>query len=156
MDEMKKGESEPIGEPEVFILRGGVAEDGGVWGTIFNTCTGKNVAFCGLDKALLMINSRLTERAFLPEGMELRSFYLDGRKFEEVLEGWQKQTKVILIKKEVFLIRVFFHEHTSWQGMICWKDQQQYFRRVLELMFLIWSVLAEPEEVREVGKTAWN
>lgn len=154
MGEISRGRPEPAGEPEVFVLRGGIAGDGGVRGTIFNACRGETVAFGGLDEALLMMNSWLTERTFLSEDMELRSFYRGKRKIRWVPRRCRKQSDASLIRRESFLIRVFFHEHTSWQGMVCWKNQGQYFRSVLELMSLIRSVLTDREGIEEAGKAA--
>ena len=162
MDEMRDKRPEPGGGPEkavldesrVFLLQGGIAGDGGMWGTVFNVCGEKTAAFRGLDEAILIMNRWLTERASPSEDMGLRSFCLGRRKRRRTLSGRPAQPKVILIRKEAFLIRVFYNEHTSWQGMVCWRSQRQYFRSVLELMSLIRSVLAEQEGAGESREAA--
>ena len=44
-----------------------------------------------------------------------------------------------------FELQILFRQHTSWQGVIFWRDQcrQQSFRSVLELILLIDSALRE-------------
>ena len=52
---------------------------------------------------------------------------------------------------EVFYIRVLYRQHSSWQGEIYWKQdqQKQYFRSVLELMLLIDSALQGPKAQKQ-------
>jgi len=47
-----------------------------------------------------------------------------------------------------FAIRVIFRQNASWQGSVRWLDtgQEQSFRSVLELIFLMDSALTEAEE----------
>lgn len=51
-----------------------------------------------------------------------------------------------------FELHILFRRHTSWQGMILWREQQrqQHFRSVLELILLLDSALRE-QEGREAG-----
>lgn len=51
-----------------------------------------------------------------------------------------------------FELQILFRQHTSWQGMILWKEQhrQQSFRSVLEMILLMDSALRETEE-QEAG-----
>ena len=46
-----------------------------------------------------------------------------------------------------FELKILFRQHSSWQGMIKWKDRgtEQYFRSVLELVFLVDSALRDTE-----------
>lgn len=51
-----------------------------------------------------------------------------------------------------FELQILFRQHTSWQGIIYWRDQQQQqsFRSVLELILLLDSALRDSEG-REAG-----
>ena len=50
--------------------------------------------------------------------------------------------------KATFELRVLFRQHTSWQGVITWREgkKEQSFRSVLELMILMDSALRNPQE----------
>lgn len=51
-------------------------------------------------------------------------------------------------RKATFELQILFRHHSSWQGVIVWKDKntQQYFRSVLELIFLLDSALRGLED----------
>lgn len=49
--------------------------------------------------------------------------------------------------KATFELQVLFRQHSSWQGVVVWKDRhsEQSFRSVLELIFLLDSALRDME-----------
>ena len=49
--------------------------------------------------------------------------------------------------KATFELQVLFRQHSSWQGIVLWKDRktEQSFRSVLELVFLLDSALRDME-----------
>jgi len=49
--------------------------------------------------------------------------------------------------KATFELQVLFRQHSSWQGIVVWKDRkaEQSFRSVLELVFLLDSALRDME-----------
>ena len=49
--------------------------------------------------------------------------------------------------KATFELQVLFRQHSSWQGIVVWKDRntEQSFRSVLELVFLLDSALRDLE-----------
>lgn len=49
--------------------------------------------------------------------------------------------------KATFELQVLFRQHSSWQGVVIWKDRhsEQSFRSVLELIFLMDSALRDLE-----------
>ncbi len=49
--------------------------------------------------------------------------------------------------KATFELQVLFRQHSSWQGVVIWKDRhsEQSFRSVLELIFLLDSALRDME-----------
>lgn len=46
-------------------------------------------------------------------------------------------------KKSTFLIKILFREHSTWQGVICWREtgEKQAFRSFMELLFLMVSAV---------------
>mgnify|MGYP003291337640 CR=1 FL=1 len=48
-----------------------------------------------------------------------------------------------------FELQILFRQHTSWQGVLFWKEQhrEQSFRSVLEMILLMDSALREQEEL---------
>ena len=52
-------------------------------------------------------------------------------------------------ERATFELRILFRQHTSWQGVLFWKEQhrEQSFRSVLELILLMDSALREQEEL---------
>ena len=52
-------------------------------------------------------------------------------------------------ERSTFELRILFRQHTSWQGVLFWKEQhrEQSFRSVLELILLMDSALREQEEL---------
>ena len=55
-------------------------------------------------------------------------------------------------KTATFELQILYRQHTSWQGMILWKEKNspQSFRSALELILLMDSALREQEE-KEAG-----
>ena len=51
--------------------------------------------------------------------------------------------------KATFELKILFRQHSSWQGVIVWKDRgtEQYFRSVLELIVLVDSALRDMEGI---------
>ena len=49
--------------------------------------------------------------------------------------------------RATFELQILFRQHTSWQGVLFWKEQhrEQSFRSVLELILLMDSALREQE-----------
>ena len=52
-------------------------------------------------------------------------------------------------ERATFELQILFRQHTSWQGVLFWKEQhrEQSFRSVLELILLMDSALREQEEL---------
>ena len=50
-------------------------------------------------------------------------------------------------KMATFELQILFRQHSSWQGVVVWKDRktEQSFRSVLELIFLLDSALRDME-----------
>jgi len=50
-------------------------------------------------------------------------------------------------KKATFELQVLFRQHSSWQGVLVWRDRktEQSFRSVLEMIFLMDSALRDLE-----------
>ncbi len=159
-----------LNNKSVFLLHTEMAADGGVTGTINRISDGEAVSFAGLDQALLMINEWLDEEKPLFSDEVLRTFRTGRRKYPAAhgvsdassaefgcepfkvtgaakpavsdtarLAGLGRRGDAR--RREAFLVRVICRQHNSWQGEVCWKAQQLYFRSTLELMCLIHSAL---------------
>lgn len=65
-----------------------------------------------------------------------------GRKKIITDETWKTYKKGG--KKATFLIKILFREHSTWQGIIYWREngEKQQFRSFLEMMFLMASAVA--------------
>ena len=130
-----------------FLLRGSITETGAVSGVIHHFYHDKDVGFEGLDMAVLVINDWLEEYRFSPSAVTLRTFAASGKcpvgssgNTEDGMAD-SRNGKSISRRKESFLIRILYREHTSWQGEIRWRDHRAYFRSVLEMMALLRSAL---------------
>lgn len=82
----------------------------------------------------------------LLDDMQMPQSGTEARTFCSVSENCGGGSVPLYIKrgsKATFEVRVFFRQHSSWQGMIVWLEQNmvQSFRSVLELIMLMDSVL---------------
>lgn len=99
--------------------------------------------FESLAQFLLRMESILEET-------QVPQAYTAHRTFASMLplEDYQNPTQLRKSAKATFEIRILFRQHSSWQGVIRWKDKntEQRFRSVLELIFLLDSALRELED----------
>lgn len=142
----------PQKDDHVFLLRAAVREDGCITGTVrrFGLKT-EDMSFAGLDSVFLTMNDWMDSEDPPEISAGLRSFK-DGRRAVAALRVWQSRTDIAgrpgqarrgaARRKEAFLVRIIYRQHTSWQGEVCWKSQRLYFRSTLELMALMHSALA--------------
>lgn len=126
-----------------FLLHAEMLDDGSVTGRIIRMPQKETVPFAGLDRAFLMINEWMDEDQPVPADAAFRTFKT-GRGRRAVsetagLSGLGRRGDAR--RREAFLVRIICRQHNSWQGEVCWKAQQLYFRSTLELMCLIHSAL---------------
>ncbi len=142
----------------VFLLRAAVMEDGCIAGMVhsFGRRT-EDVSFVGLDSVFLAMNDWMDREGSPEISAGLRSFK-DGQHTETVLSVRRSRTDTTEYpgqvrrgaarRREAFLVRIIYRQHTSWQGEVRWKSQRLYFRSTLELMALMHSALAPGGERR--------
>ena len=76
--------------------------------------------------------------------------YTSHRTFSQILkpdDGSAPPTPVRKGMKATFELQVLFRQHSSWQGILIWKERgaEQSFRSVLELVMLLDSALRDME-----------
>ena len=97
-------------------------------------------AFSSLSRLLIQINDSLDRENYPQSFSELRKFRFHPQTHE--LTGGAGQRK----KGEAatFVVRILFRQNASWQGSVTWLEgnQEEYFRSVLELIYLMDTALA--------------
>lgn len=117
--------------------------DNGVFrGRFYNACYDAG-SFDSLSQFLLKTEALL-------EIMQAPQAYTTHRTFSALLCPETEAQLPPFFRKGVqatFEIKILYRQHSSWQGMIKWKDRgtEQYFRSVLELVFLVDSALRDTE-----------
>jgi len=100
--------------------------------------------FSGLSQFLLKMENML-DRMQIPqsytEPRTFSSFFLQPECEESSVPATRKGTLA------TFALKVIFRQHSSWQGVILWKEKnlEYSFRSVLELIFLMDSALRYQE-----------
>ena len=117
-------------------------EDGVMKGRIFDadqtvTCFGSLVQFLQAVEAVL-------------ENQQIPQSYTSLRKFSELLQAGEKGSSGQNRNgsKATFSLQVLFRQHSSWQGVIVWRERkkEESFRSVLELVMLMDSALRTDQE----------
>ena len=99
--------------------------------------------FESLSQLLVKMDALLDE-------LQMPQSYTAPRTFSSMVEQIEARTLPIDIRKgakATFELQVIFRQHTSWQGVVVWREQnlEQSFRSVLELVLLMDSVLRSAE-----------
>lgn len=100
-------------------------------------------SFSSLTQFLIKMETLLDE-------MQMPQAYTEQRKFSMLLQPERDDVTSASVRKGVkatFELQVLFRQHSSWQGVIVWREQktEHSFRSVLELIFLIDSALRSLE-----------
>lgn len=117
--------------------------DNGVFrGRFYNTCYDAG-SFDSLSQFLLKTEALL-------EIIQAPQAYTTHRTFSRFLHPEEDSKFPSFFRKgnrATFELKILFRQHSSWQGVISWKDRgtEQYFRSVLELVFLVDSALRDME-----------
>jgi len=115
--------------------------DGGVLqGRLYNSC--QEEGFFSLSQFLVKMEQFLDQ-------MQQPQSYTQIRKFSSLMHPDQELPAGGLRwgKKATFEMQVIFRQHTSWQGVLSWREgkAEQRFRSVLELVLLLDSALRSLE-----------
>ena len=86
------------------------------------------------------------------EDVQKPQSYTATRTFASTVNSLFTEESPVTIRRgarATFEIRVIFRQHTSWQGIILWKEKnlEQSFRSVLELILLIDNALRSQTEI---------
>ena len=99
-------------------------------------------AFASLSQFLLKMEELLDE-------MHTPQAFTAPRRFPMILQPEERKPMLSPRKgqKTTFELKILFRQHTSWQGILVWRDQQaeHNFRSVLELVILMDSALRNLE-----------
>ena len=100
-------------------------------------------SFDSLSQFLIRMESILEENR-TPQA------YTSHRTFSAMLHPDEKPANTSQLRKgakATFELQILFRQHSSWQGVIVWKDRntEQTFRSVLELIVLMDSALRDME-----------
>ena len=98
-------------------------------------------SFCSLSQFLVMMDEML-------EHNQAPQSYTAPRRFSNCLHPGSVVGKTGSIRRGMqatFELQILFRQHTSWQGVVVWKEQrlEQSFRSVLELILLMDSALRD-------------
>lgn len=85
------------------------------------------------------------------EEQQMPQSYTALRKFSEGFSGSEGSVAAPRIRKgsrATFELQVLFRQHSSWQGVVLWRERklEQSFRSVLELLLLMDSALRTDKE----------
>ena len=86
------------------------------------------------------------------EEQQIPQAYTSLRKFSDLIPGGESAAAPARIRNgaiATFEVKVLFRQHSSWQGVVIWKDRgtEQPFRSVLELVLMMDSALRDRKEV---------
>ena len=117
-------------------------EEGILEGRFYHAARGMS-SFRSLSQFLLKLE------ALLEETQEPQS-YTAKRTFSSMAASDHEAETACRFRKgtrATFELQVLFRQHSSWQGVIVWKDTgaEQSFRSVLELVYLLDSALRDME-----------
>ena len=117
--------------------------DNGVLAGRFYSASQGMISFRSLSQFLLKMESVLEE-------MQEPQSYTAKRTFSTMLSSEDEIPSPAQFRKgakATFELQVLFRQHSSWQGVLIWKDRrsEQSFRSVLELVFLLDSALRDLE-----------
>ena len=113
-------------------------EDGVLKGWFYNACHDVST-FESLSQFLIRMENLLEE-------YQIPQSYTTHRKFSARLRPDEDSDYALLSAKgakATFELQVLFRQHSSWQGILVWKERkaEQSFRSVLELVVLLDSAL---------------
>lgn len=117
-------------------------ESGVLKGRFFNAYRDVE-SFESLSQFLIKMEQLLDE-------MQLPQSYTETRTFSSILQPENPESESSWVRrgrKATFELQVLFRQHTSWQGVIHWRERnmEHSFRSVLELVILMDSALRSLE-----------
>ena len=112
-------------------------------GRIYNPYLKQGRQFHSLTQLLIEVDKLLDEMKWPQSFTVVRSFSPTER-----LNAGPPETEMREGNMATFTVKILFRQNASWQGTITWMDtgQEESFRSVLELIFLINSALNQVNE----------
>lgn len=147
-----EGSGNYIGTPCAVILCVDKAK-GRISGELYHGYSGSGIPFNGVEDAFLIMEDFYDRLRYPFPGTESRSFIK-----KKPTNGEAEMTRMMgdaeLLKKHgdrgTFIVRVQHRQHSSWQGVVTWTEEQKTipFRSALELLKLIDGALDEGDSHR--------
>lgn len=127
-----------VNESRKILVCADSYEEGVLKGRIFNPCRDME-PFSSLSQLLIKVEQLLDEQ-------QMPQSYTEPRTFSSMLEpspSGSSPSRVRRGARATFELQVIFRQHTSWQGLLQWREGnlEQSFRSVLELVLLMDSAL---------------
>lgn len=105
--------------------------------------------FCSAYQEIMRFDSLsqfLVRMESLLEEQRVPQAYTSSRTFSKMLQPESRpeiSSRLYQGARATFELQILFRQHSSWQGLVVWKDKklQQSFRSVLELVLLMDSAL---------------
>ena len=130
-------------------------------GMFQNPFYNKKIPFQNLIQLLSLMDDLLNSFGFPEEGMECRRFRSPAS--APMADSSSDVLEMSSPPLATFSIQILFRQHASWQGVLTWQEHglTASFRSVLELIFLMDSVLTtpfhkEPPEILEFESLTRN
>lgn len=116
--------------------------DGVLAGRFYNLFQPAGTSFQSLSQLLKELDRTLDEMDFPRAANQLRSFSREHPPDPQLSVSMEKTGD-----QATFALRILFRQNASWQGSVRWLEgkQEQSFRSVLELIFLMTSALNEKQ-----------
>ena len=113
-------------------------ENGVLTGRLYNPFLNEGKTFQSIMQFLLEMEQLLNSMDFPQPSSSILTF----QPMEERSTGPPERT-YRMGEAATFEVRILFRQNVSWQGSLCWLEarQEQHFRSVLELIFLIDNAL---------------
>lgn len=132
-------------------------------GRLYHGYAQQMLPFQGIEKALFLMDDLFDSMQFPFPGTENRSFLSKKKKIQKRRMRKVMSDEELLRKhgdKGTFIIRVKSRQHSSWQGLVTWTEEQKTlpFRSVLELIKIIDEALSREdlEQRSSIDSREWE
>lgn len=141
-----------IGSPNGVILCVDKRLNGETIGRIYHAYSKEAIHISGMEEMIVYLEGFFDRLGFPFPGTDEKTFRISGKKTE-------REERMIKVMREedilenhgdagTFIIRVQHRQHSSWQGLITWVDEDKTvaFRSALELIKLIDEALNDKDD----------
>lgn len=125
-------------------------------GRLYHGYVHQMIPFQGIEKVLFLMDDLFDSMQFPFPGTENRSFLQKEKKTEKRRMRKVMEDEELLRKhgdRGTFIIRVKSRQHSSWQGLVTWTEEQKTipFRSALELIKIIDEALSREDREKQTS-----